>query len=115
MSDEENEEWIERTVVCPDCDRGRVAHWKERKSGKPAWRYHLPCTTCGGQYESVICQPKYCEIEGCSNLAEHQCQGHMCVGNGWVCGDHWVEESIGFSPSGFACITCWHEVGSGGH
>ena len=32
MSGKENEEWIEKTVICPDCVRGRTVHWKENKS-----------------------------------------------------------------------------------
>lgn len=115
MSEKENEEWIEKTVICPDCVRGRTVHWKENKSGKHPWRYHLPCTTCKGHYESVISQPKYCQIDDCDGLVEHKCTGYLCMGDGWVCAAHWLEEDIGFSQTGFACITCWHEVGSGGH
>ena len=40
----------------------------------------------------------------------------MSMGSGsisaWV---NLVEENIEFSQSGFVCITCRHEVGSGGH
>ena len=46
MREKRNEEWIEKIVICPDCVKGRIQHWKERKSGKPAWRYHIPCRSC---------------------------------------------------------------------
>ena len=28
-NNENEEEWIEMTVECPDCTKGRVAHWKK--------------------------------------------------------------------------------------
>ena len=115
MTEENKEEWIEKIVTCPDCVKVRTEHWKENKSGKPAWKYHLPCNTCNGQYEKTVQQPKYCQIDDCNSLAEYQCNGYFCMGLGWVCANHWKEENIGFSDSGYACISCWHEVGSGGH
>ena len=36
---ENEEEWIEITVECPDCIQGRVAHWKDSRTGKHPWRY----------------------------------------------------------------------------
>ena len=115
MREKKNEEWIEKIVICPDCVKGRIQHWKERKSGKPAWRYHIPCRTCNGEFETIVHQPKFCQIDDCSLPAEHKCTGYFCKGEGWVCDTHWKQEEIGFSDSGYACISCWHEVGSGGH
>ena len=115
MKDGDKTEWIEKIVECPDCKKGRTEHWKERKSGKPPWRYHFPCQTCNGDYQTTIWQPKFCAMENCNNPAAQYCGGVMCVGNGWVCVDHWREENIGYSIAGYVCITCWHEVGSGGH
>ena len=119
MNDENNdnneEEWIEKTVDCPDCSKGRTEHWKPNKSGKHPWKHHLPCTTCKGNYQSHVWQPKYCQIFNCDNLAKNKCDGYFCERNGWVCDEHWAEEDIGFSIGGYVCITCFHEVGSGGH
>jgi len=114
-SEEQNEEWIEVSIECPDCVKGRRECWRERKSGKPPWRYHPQCETCKGDYLKVIHQPKYCQIPSCVQHAEHKCGGVFCSGNGYVCSEHWREEDIGFSKNGYACINCWHEVGSGGH
>tara|TARA_X000001036_G_scaffold435934_1_gene478136 strand:- start:1175 stop:1681 length:507 start_codon:yes stop_codon:yes gene_type:complete len=115
MVEKKNEEWIEKIVICPDCVEGRMQHWKEIKSVKPAWRYHIPCSTCNGQFETIVHQPKFCQIDDCSLPAEHKCEGYFCKGEGWVCETHWKQEDIGFSDTGYACISCWHEVGSGGH
>jgi hypothetical protein len=113
--DEEKNEWIEKIVLCPDCKRGRTEHWRPNGRGKHPWKFHLPCQTCKGDYQTMRYQPKFCERKDCNNLAEHKCDGVFCEGNGWVCADHWYEEEIGFSATGYACVTCWHEVGSGGH
>lgn len=116
MKEEENEDdWIEMTVECPDCTKGRVAHWKQSRTGKHPWRYHLPCGTCKGNYATTRWQPKSCQIEGCDEPANHKCSGVFCAANGWVCEGHWKEEHIGYSEKGYVCINCWHEVGSGGH
>ncbi len=110
-----DEEWIEKIEICPDCVGGRTEHWKECNSCKSGWKYHLPCTTCNGQYETKTYHPKFCQIDNCKNDVAHKCNGVFCSGNGWVCEIHWKEENIGFSDNGFACINCWEEVGSGGH
>jgi DNA-directed RNA polymerase subunit RPC12/RpoP len=113
--DENEEEWIEVAIECPDCVKGRIVQWMPRKSGKPPWRYHMPCETCKGDYESIVYQPKYCQIPDCGSIAKHKCDGVFCFANGWVCSEHWVEENIGYSQKGYVCINCWEEVGSGGH
>ena len=99
MTEKKNEEWIEKILICPDCVKGRIQHWKERKSGKPAWRYHMPCTTCNGQFETIVHQPKFCQIDDCSLPSEHKCTGYFCKGEGWVCETHWKEENIGFTDN----------------
>tara|TARA_B100001996_G_C18318720_1_gene461676 strand:+ start:49 stop:402 length:354 start_codon:yes stop_codon:yes gene_type:complete len=114
MTEENNEEWIEKIEICPDCVKGRKEHWKAITS-KSYWKYYVPCTTCNGQYETKITHPKFCQVNDCSSFAEYKCTGVFCIGESWVCENHWMEEDIGFSESGYACITCWHEVGSGGH
>lgn len=114
-NNENEEEWIEMTVVCPDCIQGRVAYWKDSRTGKHPWRYHLPCETCKGNYSTTRWQPTFCQIEGCEEPAKEKCTGVFCSANGWVCEEHWKEENIGYSERGYVCINCWHEVGSGGH
>ena len=114
-NNENEEEWIEMTVECPDCTKGRVTHWKKSRADQHPWRYHLPCETCKGNYATTRWQPKVCQIEGCEEPANHKCSGVFCTANGWVCKEHWKEENIGYSTGGFVCINCWHEVGSGGH
>lgn len=113
--DEYEEEWIEVVTECTDCVKGRVVQWVSRNSGKPPWRYHIPCETCKGNYESIVSQPRYCQIPDCGSNAKHKCDGVFCSANGWVCSEHWVEENIGYSQKGFVCVNCWDEVGSGGH
>ena len=114
-SEELNEEWIEVSIECPDCVNGRREYWKERKSGKPPWKYHLPCETCKGHYLKIVHQPKYCQIPNCVQDAKHKCGGVFCSKNGWVCSEHWIQEDIGYSEKGYVCTNCWNEVGSGGH
>ena len=111
----DNEEWIEVYVECEYCNNGRIVNWKQRKSGKPPWRYHLPCDKCKGEYRKIVIRPKYCQIVDCSNLAKHKCGGLFCPKNGWVCEEHWKEENVGFSISGYACVKCYEEIGSSGH
>ena len=59
---ENEEEWIEITVVCPDCIQGRVAHWKDIRTGKHPWN-HLPCEAQHA-IPPARWQPKFCQIEG---------------------------------------------------
>ena len=68
-------------------------------------RYHIPCRTCNGEFETIVHQPKFCQIEDCSLPREHKCTGYFCKGEGWVCDTHWKQEEIGFSDSGYACIS----------
>ena len=70
--DENEEEWIEAIVECPDCVNGRVVQWAPRKSDKPPWRYHLPCETCKGAYQSIVWQPKFCQMPSCESTAKHR-------------------------------------------
>ena len=84
------------------------------KRGKP-FRARIPCERCTGLGFVERMAMQYCEVPECGNESFHECKGAFCWGNGWVCDEHWTEENIGFSESGFACSTCCDEVGSGGH
>ena len=92
MKKEKEEEWIDRIVNCPDCEKGRTVFWRERKSGKPPWRYRFPCVTCKGEYQTVVFQPKYCQLEGCENPAKEKCGGYSYERQFWVCEEHWIED-----------------------
>jgi len=95
-NEKKEEEWIEKTVECPDCNKGRTVHWKEHKSGKPPWRHHFPCATCKGDYQTKVWQPKYCQIIDCNNHATIQCGEVNFGARSWVCDEHWKEDDVGF-------------------
>jgi hypothetical protein len=113
MNNKENN-WITRTIPCTECEKGRVPVTITPKRGKP-FRARIPCERCTGLGIVERMAMQYCEVPECGNESFHECKGAFCWGNGWVCDEHWTEENIGFSESGFACSTCCDEVGSGGH
>ena len=111
---EKGNEWIERKVNCENCENGKVRAHRVGKSGR-RYRVSVICTICDGEGEKVIWVPKMCEVPDCMNNVEYKCSGVYCQGNGWVCESHWIEENVGFSPTGYACPFCWAEIGSSGH
>ena len=111
---EKENEWIERKVKCNSCDNGKVRAYVEWIPGRRC-RISVICTDCDGEGEHSIWMPKFCQMPTCMNEASHRCVGVYCHGNGWVCESHWMDEDIGYSPTGKVCESCFHEVGSYGH
>lgn len=112
MKDEMNV-WRERELPCTNCRDGTQTTKRKGLNGTVSTHKH-PCLTCFGTQQVVKTVPEFCQHNECNLPAAHQCCGVLCTQH-WVCANHWKTEDIGFSPNGFACETCWAEVGSGGH
>lgn len=112
MRDDVNR-WRERELTCTSCGDGTETTIRKGINGTVTKHRH-PCHTCFGTQLVVKNVPEFCQYDDCNLPAVHQCSGVLCDQH-WVCDGHWKPEDTGFSPNGFACETCWDEVGSSGH
>lgn len=110
---EDAQRWMEKSMPCSACKQGVSTVYKPSSDGSVT-KFSFACPVCMGTGSVIRSVPASCQIEGCTEAAVHQCSGPICD-DAWVCSTHWMVEDIGFSPTGHACETCWHEVGSGGH
>ena len=105
-----NNTWSEKKMQCTECVNGKI---KMMKRGVK-FRVSAPCQVCMGLMVVVKSIPEFCEYGDCEHAPSHQCRGYICD-DIWVCDAHWKQEDVGFSQNGYACETCFDEVGSGGH
>ena len=112
--EENEEEWIEIVVECPDCVKGRVVQWVERRSGKPPWTT-LPCEICRGRYQTNVWQPKIESRPDCEVNAKHKCDGVFFLQTVGYVLTHEMKRILDIVKEDLSASDRWNEVGSGGH
>lgn len=103
-----------KSVVCSACVGGTATTTYRTTPNGPITSIQHMCEVCQGQGSVLVKAWRYCQIGACTGLAVNRCNGPICD-DAWVCKEHWMEDNLGFSNSGYACETCVDEVGAGGH